>query len=297
MNIIFFGNGGRGEKCLRTLIEKGKSIVAIVGHPNKSNLEAVAAQYEIPFLAPKKIAGEDFTETLKSYDPQLIILGGYNKIIKRNILDVPPLGVINLHGGKLPEYRGVAPINWQLINGETGGGFSILFVDEGIDTANVIRSTRFPIGPNDTANDLVARSFEWFPKNLFEVVEEFEQNGVVESEKQDDAKASHYTRRYPEDGEIEWERMTAADVHNLVRALTPPNYPGAFTFIDGEKILVLETELLEERFFGRAGRVQLKTPDGAIVIAADCGLLVKRVEFGAEELEARKALKIGTRLG
>ena len=292
MRIVYFGNGIRGEICLEKLLSASKNIVGIVGHTNDSGIIQIAKNKHVPCMSPAKSDEDKFTQWIQQVNPELIILSGYNKILKRNILNIPPMGVINLHGGKLPEYRGTAPINWQLINGESKGGFSILFTDEGIDTGAVIRSCEFGIGINDSASDLVERSLKWFPDALLNVVNEFESKGNVESKKQDESKAVYYTRRYPEDGQIGWKYMKAREVHNLVRALVPP-YPGAFTFLNGQKIIINETELLNEEIKGVPGRIPLKRKNGAITIAADKGLLIKSLIVDSYEISAKEFLNVG----
>ena len=144
------------------------------------------------------------------------------------MFDLPPLGTINLHGGKLPEYRGAAPINWQIINGETSGGCSIIYVDEGIDTGDIIAQEIYPIEAHDTHASILEKTLEIFPRLLIQVLEQIE-NGTVKAQKQDPHAGSYYIRRYPSDSEINWDRLTDIQVHNLVRGMFGP-YPGGIFF-------------------------------------------------------------------
>jgi methionyl-tRNA formyltransferase len=207
-------------------------------------------------------------------------LAGYNNILKKEIISFPKKGAINLHGGKLPDYRGVAPINWQIIKGEKVGGCCIIFVDEGIDTGDIIEQEFYDIGENDTAGDVVQRQLEIFPPMLLKAVQNIEK-GTVNSTKQDLAEGSYYTRRYPDDGRVDFASMTALDAHNMIRAMRGP-YPPAFCFYNDKKIYLLGSELLKEKIIGTPGRIALKRPEGVIVIARDRGLLITEVSSSME---------------
>ena len=141
VNIVYFGNGVRGEACLNHLIKEGRSITLVVGPSNTASIRSIAEENNIPYASPDKVNSQEFETQLKATRSNLFVLCGYNKILKSNILEIPKYKVINCHGGKLPEYRGTAPINWQLINGEEIAGFSILYAEAGIDTGELIRET------------------------------------------------------------------------------------------------------------------------------------------------------------
>jgi len=224
----------------------------------------------------------------------LFILCGYNKILRSQILDLPKYKVINCHGGKLPEYRGVAPINWQIINGEEILGFSILYADEGIDTGAILKEHRFTIEINTNANDIVKQSIEWFPHQLESIVSSLEEKGRLESKEQDESAAVHYTRRYPEDSSIDWKHMIDLEVHNLVRALVDP-YPNAFGYIDGDKIGIIETKVLDETYKGVPGTVVLKRNGGVIVNCKNRAILILKLRVDGQECLASDYLKIGKR--
>ena len=138
MKIVYFSKGIRGATCLAHIIQAGYPVEAVIGVSPEKELESLSQQYQFPVIYPEKLNTAETEKVLKGYQPDLFILSGYNKILKSIILGIPPQGTINLHGGKLPEYRGAAPINWQIINGETTGGCSIIYVDEGIDTGDII---------------------------------------------------------------------------------------------------------------------------------------------------------------
>lgn len=283
MKILYFGNNIRGIKCLEALVENGRheEIIGVVTPPNKMSEMALKAK-ELGFqvMQPEKVNEEKCIREIRSLKPDVFILSGYNHILKKQILSIPPMGAINLHGGKLPEYRGVAPINWQIINGETMGGCAILFVDEGIDTGDIIAQELYEITMKDTAATILEKTLELLPRMLIDVLDEMER-GTVKRVKQGLLKGCYYTRRYPRDGKILWKEMTALQVYNLVRALAKP-YPGAFFYYRGKKIIVNKTSLLEEEIRGVPGRISLFRRGGVVVIAKDRGVVIEEISVDGE---------------
>jgi methionyl-tRNA formyltransferase len=294
MRIVYMGNGSRGVACLRALLAKNEQVVAAVVHPGPrdqvepGSVKELALRHAIPVSQPDRVNGTEFRDTLRTWKPDLVVMVGYNQILRKDILEIPPRGCLNLHGGKLPDYRGTAPLNWAIINGETRIGLSILFADEGIDTGDIVAETQFTIARSDTIREVVQRSLELFPDMLLGVLASL-RSGAIRRMKQDPAAGAYYTRRYPRDGMIRWEFMSAVRVHNLVRALTRP-YPGAFTFLDGKRLFVWKASLLEHSIQGIAGRVALRRGDGVVVIASDRGLLLEEVQIEGEEPRSASSL-------
>lgn len=283
MRIVYFGNNPRGVVCLERLLEQSANIVAVVAHPDDKSTDyqgrsvsGVASDNGIPCSKPTKVNSPESVDWLTRFDPDLFILAGYNQIIRSGILGIPGKGVVNLHGGKLPQYRGVAPINWQIINGETTGACSVIFVDEGIDTGDIIAEKEYEIAIGDTAATVLDKTLQIFPDLLVEAVKHIEDDTVTPTP-QNHSKGCYYTRRYPRDGEIHWHSQSAYQVHNLVRALVPP-YPGAFTHCNNEKVTIWETSLLEQKVRGAPGRIVLRQPGGVVVTAMDEGLLIVTVQ-------------------
>lgn len=279
MKIILFGHGVRGERIARVLVDSGYSVEAFVGVPpeEESSLAAIAREQGIPFLCPDRVNDADSVKALRALNPDLFILTGYNKILKPAVLDIPPLKTINLHAGKLPKYRGTAPINWQLINNETIGAFTILYADEGIDTGAILAEEEYEITDADTAATIVNKSLEVFPKLLLQVLDRIKLNTLNPVE-QDVSSGSYYTRRYPEDGAIYWHRMSDREVFNLVRALVPP-YPGAFTYYQGKKILILKTSLLNENIHGVPGRIVFKRAPNILVTCMNRAMQIEEIQL------------------
>ncbi len=283
MKILYFGKGIRGIKCLEALVEGGRrdEITGVVTSPGMMDeMAQKAKEMGFKILQPEKVNGEECIKEVSFLKPDIFILAGYSSILKKEILSIPPMGAINLHGGKLPEYKGVAPINWQIINGEARGGCVVLFVDEGIDTGDIIAQELYDITMEDTAATVLEKTLKLFPSMLVNALDEIEK-GTVKRHTQDIFKGCYYTRRYPRDGKIVWKEMTAVQVYNLVRSLVKP-YPGAFFFHRGKKIIVNRAALLQEDIRGIPGRVSLFRGEGVIVIARDRGILIEEISLDGE---------------
>ncbi len=280
MKVVVFGKGERAVKCLEAMVAAGFPPVAVLAEGGDDAVTAAAER-----LGVSRIAGEGDVAGLA---PDLLVLISYTKILKEPLVSTPRFGTINVHGGKLPDYRGASVLNWQIIQGEREGGVAILQVDEGIDTGPILAEARYPIAPTDTFKEVSAKTIKISPRLLIEVLRGLEA-GTLTPRPQPSGGAYWHKRR-PEDGRIQWQTMSAVDVHNLVRALAKP-CPGAYTFLDGKKVILWRTDLLEETFRGIPGRLVRPFRNGIVVVARDRGLLVLDCEVeGMDEGAGREFL-------
>ncbi|HUU27810.1 MAG TPA: methionyl-tRNA formyltransferase, partial [archaeon] len=283
MKIIFWGKGNRGLSCLHALLEKGHNIDLVVGHPEKKgqwygSVVESARKEGLKTLLPEDPNAPEVERALKARTPDLFILGGYGKILKQNIIEIPKLMTINLHAGKLSKYRGSSPLNWALINGEPSFTLSVIKVDAGVDTGDILAERTFPISPDNTIRDLHKTADQQFPLMLLEVLARIEKGECIPQPQNKD-EASYYPLRFPEDGFILWDTCTAEQVHNRVRALTDP-YPCAFTFFKGRKVKLLSSELYNFEYYGEPGRVYIKSAKrGLLVCAQDKCLWITEAVF------------------
>ena len=283
MKIVFWGKGNRGLSCLQAMHDRGYKIELVITHPQKAtewyaSVSELAKRLRIPVLEPENPNNKKVESFLKDLKPDLFILAGYGKIIKQNIINIPSLMCINLHAGKLPEYRGSSPLNWALINGETSFTLSIIKVDAGVDTGDVLLDRTFDIYINETIRDLHHIANEQFPLMLLEVVLQIEDGSYVLTQ-QDNSQASYYPLRFPDDGLIMWDIYTAEQIHNCIRALTEP-YPCAFTFFNGRKVKLFSSELYDYDYFGEPGRVYKKSSQrGLLVCTKDKCLWITKAAF------------------
>ncbi len=280
MKIVFFGKGKRGLKCLLKLVETGQSIVAVVlqqGDPLIDQFHWIAEENNIEILIPQNPNSSETLIKLKSLNPDLFILAGYGLILKQKCLDIPDILSINLHGGKLPEYRGSSPMNWALINGEKNVSISIVEVDSGIDTGSILAESSLRIDGNTNICDLHSWANEEFSNLLIEVLAKIKK-GTLSRVKQDEGKSRYYPRRFSEDGFILWDQIDAIDAHNKIRALTLP-YPCAFTFFRNRKINLISSRLTSNPVFGEAGRIYRKANGAFLISARDRALWITEAIF------------------
>ncbi len=281
MRIIYWAKGERGARCLRALLEDGWDVDMVVTHPTDGKPAGVVADLARAtgkdVIAPENPNAREVEELLRRRKADLFILGGYGKILKPNTIDIPRLMTINLHGGRLPDYRGSSPMNWSLINGEASFGLSIIQVDSGVDTGPILCMREFPIGPDATIVDLHAVANEQFPLMLLEVLAQLADDRLRPIP-QDRTTGRYYPLRFPEDGMLFWDELTAVQVHNRIRALTAP-YPCARCFLDGREVKLVRSELCSPPFFGEPGRIYRKRERGLLVCAKDRSLWITKAIF------------------
>jgi methionyl-tRNA formyltransferase len=268
MRTIFFGTGRRGSRCLRAVHAANHPVALVVGEPGDTGPDAMttaAAALGLPYFEPEDPNHPDAVQTLRAENAEVFVLAGYRKILKAPVIELPKRMCINLHGGKVPDYRGSSPMNWSLINGETSFSLSVLRVDPGIDAGEVLSDATF-IGPDTTIAELHEIANRSFPEQLLATLERLA-NGTLEPRPQPPGGA-YYPVRFPDDGLILWDQLTAEQVHNRIRALTRP-YPCAFTFWKRRRVDLIASERLESDFFGEPGRVYRKSKRGLVVCARD----------------------------
>jgi methionyl-tRNA formyltransferase len=236
-NIIFFGNNSLVLDCL----VKYSKVISIICHPlDKNNLNIVeisfiANKYSIPIYQLTKNELYNYIDIISNLNPDLIVVCGYKYIIPIEIFSIPKLKSINIHPSYLPNYRGQHVINWAIANGEYETGVTIHFIDEGIDTGDIIIQKRISILFEDSALSLHNKIYSNVCELLKYVLNTISSGQILYAEKQDDSKASYFRPRTPRDGIIDWNR-NGLEIYNLIRALVKP-WPGAYSYIKGNKII------------------------------------------------------------
>ena len=285
MNIVFCGNNERGYRCLEAISKNlNFDVCLVVTHPKSDKNYSYRRVYDLsrtlgyPTISPENVNSKGALDAIRDMSPDVIVLAGYGKIVKGDFLRIPRIMTVNLHGGKLPNYRGSSPINWMIINGETKGATSILAVDEGIDTGGVISYEEFDIFDTDDAKSVLDKTLDIFPKLLEKVLLSINNNNF-HIRAQDNSSGRYFPVRTPNDGIILWDSMTSLEVFNLVRALVDP-YPNAFSFYKDTKIYITEVELYnDEKVYGVPGKMGLSKGSGVLVMCKDQAVLVKTVRF------------------
>jgi methionyl-tRNA formyltransferase len=247
-------------------------LAAVVTPPDGADIiSEVVAEKDIAHLelvdpnAPGNVA------KLLAFEPELFIIAGHPTIFRSSLLAVPRFGTLNLHAGRLPQYRGGSPLNWQLMNGEDEAGISVIRADKGIDTGPVLVERMFPIGRDDTIADLHTRANSLFPNMVLEALNLVEtgHNGRQQAE----LASQYWHQRSDADGQIDFCRMTAIEVDRMVRALTRP-YPGAWSKSEGQRVRIFEARLPELVLRGSPGRICYMQGNGPYVVCSDRAILV-----------------------
>lgn len=281
MNIVFWGKGKRGFYCLEKILEHGESVSTVVGHKgekiNEYSIQYLAEKNSIKFVSPSDPNSIEFLKFLKDKKPDLFILGGYGKILSNEIINIPSIFTINFHGGKLPQYRGSSPMNWSLINGESSFTLSIIKVDKGIDTGPIISESTFKININDTIVHLHSIANKVFPEMLLDVIEQIK-NGRYNLKEQEHKEGSYYPLRFPEDGFVLFDQLSAEQIHNRIKALTEP-YPCAFSYYKKKKVKFISSEFCKNPYYGEPGRIYKISKKGLLVCAKDQCLWITEALF------------------
>lgn len=306
MRIVFMGTPDFAAAILQRLIDTGRNVVGVFSQPDKpvgrkqiitpTATKVVAMEHNIPVFQPAKLRDGEALKIMQELKPDLTVVAAYGKILPKDILDVAPLGNVNVHGSLLPKYRGSAPIQWSVINGDKVTGITTMYMAEGMDTGDMIMKFELPIGEDETAGELFDRMAELGAESIEKTLELFD-NGEVKAEPQAEEEATYAPMLKKEMGEIDFGK-TAEEIHNLTRGLNP--WPMAYTFLDGKSVKIHEAKVAEG-FSGEEGtlldekRFVVGTKNGAIefITVQPEG---KNKMSGADFIRGRR-LEKGTKFG
>jgi UDP-4-amino-4-deoxy-L-arabinose formyltransferase/UDP-glucuronic acid dehydrogenase (UDP-4-keto-hexauronic acid decarboxylating) len=250
MRTVVLAYHDMGRAGIDALLANGYDIVAIFTHPDAESeniwfgsVAELGAEHGIPVFAPDDINHPLWLKRIRDFEPDILFSFYYRKIVDQALLDVPPRGCLNLHGSLLPKYRGCAPANWAIINGETETGVTLHYMTARPDAGDIVCQRNVPIAPSDDARTLNVKLVEAAKQMLAQCLPLI-RAGKAPRVVQKHEEATYYGRRSPKDGAIDWNK-SAVEVANLVRAVTRP-YPGAFTYAKSNKILIWKAEALPE---------------------------------------------------
>lgn len=251
MKIIFMGTPDFAEKSLESLYEAGYDIAAVVTNVDKpkgrgmklvpSPVKEFAMEKGLKVFQPVKVRNnEEFIEEIKNIAPDLICVVAYGKILPKELLDIPKYGCINVHGSLLPKYRGAAPIQWAVLNGDKVTGITTMYMAEGMDTGDMILKEEVEIGENETTGELWDRMANVGAKLLVDTVKLIEAGKAPREKQGDDFSLAPMLNK--EMAKIDWEEKNAEEIKNLIRGLNP--IMGAYSFLNGKKIKFWRAEVL-----------------------------------------------------
>jgi methionyl-tRNA formyltransferase len=310
LRIIFMGTAELSCASLEKLAcDKNFHIVAVVTQPDKpkgrelkltpSSVKILAEKLNLPLLQPLKARDEKFISELRELKPDMIIVVAYGQILPQAILDLPQFGCLNVHTSLLPKYRGAAPIQWAIADGEPETGMTIMQMDAGLDTGPVLATRRTPILPKDDSQILHDRLAQLGAELLVETIPDYVA-GKISPQPQPIEGSSYAAKIKKEDGQIDWHKP-AGQIWNRLRAFTP--WPGAFTFLQSEPkpqlLKIWKAEVIE--FSGRAGEILSADKTGLVVGCGENALRILELQreggrrLTAEQFLAGFSLKIGGR--
>ena len=300
MRILYFGDASWGATALRQLIANGREIIGVVLRvkPTDDELSLAAKALGLPVFQPQRCNSLDFLDVIRSLQPDLNLSVSYDQILRQPILDTAPLGFVNFHAGKLPCYRGRSVLNWTLINGEKEIGLTAHFVDQGIDTGDILIQRTLPVFWEDNYQTLLDRVVPEFPKLVVDTVELIS-SGNYEQRKQSHLLGSYFSQRGPGDEWIDWN-ASSHRIYNKIRGISEPG-PGARTFLGDREIILWRASYEPDWpiYEATPGVVVGVDPGrGVRIKTGDSTVLLHKVEF-ADQPGQREvpSFRIGTRLG
>ena len=275
MNVIFMGTPDFAVPSLEN-IAKVHFVQAVFTQPDKPvgrkmiltppDVKVCAEKLEIPVYQPVKLKDSDSYDIIKELNPDVIVVVAYGQILPENILNIPKYGCINVHGSLLPKYRGAAPIQWSVLNGDKVTGVTTMYMEKGLDTGDILETKEYKIGINDTAGEVFDTLAEMGGKLILDTLEKAEK-GELHPIKQDDSKSSYAKMLDKSMCNIDFSK-TNLQVHNQVRGLSP--WPVASTKLNGKVLKIFETRLAEGK--GKPGEILNTNPltiacgEGAVVV-------------------------------
>ena len=291
MNLIFMGTPDFAVGTLEALIDAGHDVKLVVTQPDKPKgrgktvqfppVKECAVAHGIEVYQPKKIREPECVEYLRQYDADLIVVAAFGQILPKEILDMPKYGCINVHASLLPKYRGAAPIQWAVINGDKVSGVTIMRMDVGLDTGDMIAKEEVVLDEKETGGSLFDKLSEVGAQLCVRVIPEIEAGTVVYT-KQEEAQATHTTMIKKQLGDIDWTK-TAKEIECLIRGLNP--WPSAYTRLNGKTLKIWDADVVETESGKKAGTVVEAQADRFLVqTGAGC------LELREVQLEGKKRM-------
>ena len=282
MRVVFMGTPDIAATCLKNILANDTQVVAVYTQPDRpkgrgmkmvySPVKEIALENNIPVFQPLNFREEETVQQLKALQPDVIAVVAYGRILPRSVLDIPPKGCINVHTSLLPQYRGSAPYQWAVLDGLEETGVSVMYLSEGMDEGDVIDCKKTPIGPDETAGELLDRLAELGADLLWETLEKMSE-GPVNAVPQDSAKATYAPMLDKTMCPIDFTK-TAQQVHNQVRGLHP--WPVATTCIGGKNMKIHETVLAEGK--GEPGQILGLTKTGLVIACGEGAVEIRSLQ-------------------
>ncbi|MEA3329078.1 MAG: methionyl-tRNA formyltransferase [Candidatus Omnitrophota bacterium] len=286
MRIVFFGTSEFALPSLKALVSSKHEVAAVVTQSDRkkgrglkvgfSSIKKLALENFLVIYQPEDIKNDDFIKDISKYSPQLLIVVSYGKILPKEILDIPQNCALNLHASLLPKYRGAAPVNWAIINGEKETGASIIEMNEYMDRGPILASQKVKIEAEDTAGSLSRRLAVLGADILLKAVDSIDKSELSPLF-QDEKSATYAPKLKKENGRIDWSKPSD-ELYNFIRGMDPQ--PGAFTYIDGKLLKVWKVNPLSMiKRYSPGEIIEVKKDQGLVVSAGKGVLLITELQI------------------
>ena len=300
MRVVFMGTPDFSVGTLKAIIEAGHEVAAVVTQPDKpkgrskalvcSPVKEEAMSHELRILQPQRARDEEFIQELKAINADVFVVVAFGQILPSSIINMPPYGCINVHASLLPKYRGASPIQWAVIDGCEYSGVTIMKMDEGIDTGDILKTEEVKLNPKETGGSLFERLSDVGARLLVKTLEELEA-GTVVPVPQNDAESTYVKMLDKSFGKMDFNE-DAVKIERLIRGLNP--WPSAFTFINGKMLKVWDADLISDDSVcqlrdGEPGEVVEIDKESFTVACGNGYLIIKEVQ-----LEGKKRMDSGS---
>ena len=299
MKVVFMGTPEFAVPTLQALIDHHQ-VAAVVTQPDRqrgrgkkvqfSPVKEKAAEYKIPVLQPEKARDEEFIQELETIAPDVIVVVAYGQILPERILNLPKYGCINVHGSLLPKYRGAAPIQWAVLNGEEKTGITTMYMEKGLDTGDMIDKAEVVLDPKETAGSLHDKLMNLGVDLLLETLDKLEKGTIVRT-KQDDSQSCYAKMLSKEMGRMDFSR-SAKELEQWIRGMNP--WPSAYTTMNGKTLKIWDADVVSYEGSEEPGTVVKVTKDTIIVAAGEGALALKEIQLAGKKRMPVQAFLLGS---
>lgn len=299
MKVIFMGTPDFSVKALESIINAGHEVAVVVTQPDKKKgrgnqmqfppVKETALQYSLDVYQPERVRDEEFVEFLRSLNADIIVVSAFGQILPKSILEMTKYGCINIHASLLPKYRGAAPIQWSIIDGEEKTGVTIMQMNEGLDTGDILEVEEVEISPEETGGSLFDKLSYIGAGLVVRTMEHIEQ-GNINPIKQEEDKSNYAKRLTKELGNIDFSK-SAESIERLIRGLNP--WPSAYTKLNGKTLKIWCADVADREYEGVAGEIVDVDRQAFYVKTGEKTLAVKELQLEGKKRMETQAFLLG----
>ena len=302
MKIVYMGKTDLAAEVLETMMKNGCEVTLAVTQPDrprgrgrgviKTPVHECADRWGIPVFSPVKVKVPEAVQRLREEAPDLIVVAAFGQILSKEILELPRYGCVNVHASLLPKYRGAAPIQWAVINGEEKSGVTIMQMDAGLDTGDILLQEEIPLAADETGESLYNKMARLGGELLVKALPMIEE-GTLTPVRQDDSASSYASMLRKEMGNIDWS-MPAGKIERLVRGLN--SWPGAYTFMNGKMLKIWGSSVADTEAKGEPGTVAGTDKKAIYVNCGEGVLALEEVQYEGKKRMSAQAFLLGARV-